>query len=100
MSNDKFNKYDLNNRLYPITKLIQKVAVKRNVLPALIRDELLAKVDITVGMLSQLEGAFIGQKKPPKLQPYQGNRMNIYFRAQLVGKETYFAQADIQFAEA
>ncbi len=76
-------KYDLSTRLYPITELIQRTAVKRRLTVACIREEICEEVKMTSGMLSQLENAHKGQKKPARLQLYQEIRFNAYFKKHL-----------------
>jgi hypothetical protein len=94
----KFHKkYDLSNRLYPITELIQKVAVKRQVMAALVRDEILTEIGISVSLLSQLESAQRGDKKPTRLTIKMEIRLNDYFRRELENKDIYVCQMTISF---
>jgi hypothetical protein len=90
-------KYDLDNRIYPITNFIQRVAVKRNVMVPLIRDEIQKEVGMCVGLLSQLESAQRGDKKPTRLTLKMEVKLNDYFRRELGDNSIYVSQMTISF---
>lgn len=90
-------KYDLSNRIYPITDLIQRVAVKRQVMAALVRDEILEEIGISVGLLSQLESAQRVDKKPTRLTLKLEVKLNDYFRRELQDDNVYVCQMTIAF---
>lgn len=91
-----YQKYDLSKRLYPITDLIQKTAVKRAVSVVQIREELATHCIIGKSLLCMLENAKKGEKKPRLLQLKQEMRMNEYFRKHLGNEEIFVMQLKME----
>ncbi len=91
-----YAKYDLSTRLYPITELIQKTAVKRTVSVVQVREELAAHCAIGKSLLCMLENARRGDKKPRLLQLKQEMRMNAYFRQHLGDDQIFVMQLKME----
>jgi hypothetical protein len=96
MSSSNHARYDLATRLYKITEFIQKTAVKRCVSVVQIREELTEHCQISKALLSLLENAQKGTKRPIKLQLIQEMRMNEYFRKHLKTEEIFVMQLALE----
>lgn len=98
MSASNHARYNLETRLYKITEFIQKTAVERRVSVVQIREELTEHCKISKGLLSLLENAQKGNRRPIKLQLNQELRMNEYFRKHLKTPDIFVMQLSLDLA--